>query len=381
MAKDKYKEYEGVLPGSVLSLVKKEVEKSKLNDAQIKDLLNRTKEAYDKSLIAPGEDIGIVTAESFGEPGTQMVLRTFHLAGVSEMQVTEGLPRLIEIFDARETPNKPIINVYLKKEYTKDEKTIRKVASKIKEIQLESVASQFSLNLMKATVEVNLDSKRLTDYGLKASEILSALESSMKGVGVKLSGKKIILTPKEGETSLVEVYKLKEKAKSVIVRGIKGITQVLPMKKNNELVVLCAGTNFKGVLELDEVDDKRTFTNDIHDTAKVLGIEAARQAIINESLSVVQSQGLDIDIRHTLFLADLMTSNGKVQGITRGGITGAKESVLARATFETPIPHLVNASLIGEKDNLNSVIENVIINQPIPLGTGLPGLIAKKGKK
>ena len=379
--KGSFKEYEGKLPGAILNEVEKEAEKAKLNASQIKELLERVMKAYEDSLISPGEDIGIVTAESFGEPGTQMTLNVFHFAGVSEMQVTEGLPRLIEIFDAREHPSKPIITVFLKKEFTKDDKTIRRVASMIKEIKLQEVASQFALNLMKASVEVNLDAGKLRNYGMKTAEVVKALEEGLKGVGVKELKNKVVLTPKEGETALGDVYKLKEKAKSLVVRGIKGITQVLPVRKNNELQILCAGTNFKDVLALDPVDDRRTYTNDIHETAKVLGIEAARQAIINESLAVIESQGLDIDIRHILFLSDLMTANGKVKGITRGGITGEKESVLARATFEMPIHHLVNASMIAEKDNLNSVIENVIINQPIPLGTGLPGLIAKKGKK
>ena len=81
-----------------------------------------------------------------------------------------------------------------------------------------------------------------------------------------------------------------------------------------------------------------------------------------------------------MFLSDVMTRNGEVKGVTRTGITGGKESVIARASFETPIKHIVNASLVGEVDKLNSVVENVIINQPVPLGTGLPGLFAKMKK-
>ena len=82
-----------------------------------------------------------------------------------------------------------------------------------------------------------------------------------------------------------------------------------------------------------------------------------------------------------MFLADIMTRTGVIKGITRGGISGEKESVLARASFETPMKHIINASLVGEKDQLNSVVENVILNQPIPLGTGLPGLITKMKEK
>ncbi|MEK6835446.1 MAG: DNA-directed RNA polymerase subunit A'', partial [Nanoarchaeota archaeon] len=129
------------------------------------------------------------------------------------------------------------------------------------------------------------------------------------------------------------------------------------------------------------VDEARTITNNIFMMAEFLGIESARQAIINEATNVIKQQGLDIDARHIMFLADVMTNSGKIKGITRSGITAEKESVLARASFETPIKHIVNASLIGEEDTLNSVIENVMVNQVVPLGTGLPGLIAKMRSK
>ena len=107
----------------------------------------------------------------------------------------------------------------------------------------------------------------------------------------------------------------------------------------------------------------------------------ARQAIINEASKVIEDQGLDIDMRHIIFIADVMTKTGDIKGITRSGITGEKESVLARASFEIPIRHIINASLIGEEDHLNSVIENVLLNQVVPLGTGLPGLVAKMKSK
>ena len=78
-----------------------------------------------------------------------------------------------------------------------------------------------------------------------------------------------------------------------------------------------------------------------------------------------------------MLVADLMVANGTVKGITRYGVVSEKASVLARASFETPLKHLFNAALEGEVDNLTSVVENVMINQPVPIGTGLPGLVTK----
>lgn len=372
-----YDKYKGDLSDKVIESIKEGAQKNKLSASDIKKVLDMAKEEYKKSMISPGEAIGIITAESFGEPGTQMVLRTFHFAGVSEMQVTEGLPRLIEIFDARKEPQTPIMEVHLKSAYTKDEKTIRKVASLIKEMTFKELSSEFSINIMKGSVESVLDNKKMKDYGFTRKYISDILIGQLKNMEIRESKRGFIFVLKEGSENLSEVYKMKEKIKDTIIRGIKGITQVLPTLKNGKMVILCGGSNLKEVLQLEQVDENKTKTNNIFEVASVLGIEAARQIIIEESLSVIEKQGLDIDIRHILLLADLMTSSGKISGITRGGIMSEKESVLARASFETPDVHLVNASLVGEEDNLKSVIENVILNQPVPLGTGLPGLVAK----
>lgn len=155
---------------------------------------------------------------------------------------------------------------------------------------------------------------------------------------------------------------------------------MLPIKQEGEFVILTTGSNLKKVFEIPEVDDTRTISNSVKEIEDVLGIEAAREAIINEALSVIKQQGLEVDIRHLMLIADLMTVTGTIKGVTRSGITSEKESVLARASFETPLRHIMNASLIGEEDYLNSVIENVLLNQPVPLGTGLPGLIARMKK-
>ena len=381
MTKSIYSEYEKLLPKGILEQARTECQDNRLNAKQVKKVLDKVKQVYEETRISPGEAIGTITAESFGEAGTQMTLDVFHFAGVSEMQVTQGLPRLIEVFDARANPKTPSMEVHLKQKYTKDEKTIRKAASKIKEMTLKDIAEEFSINMIKGSVDVTLDPKKVKDFGFTTKEIKNVLIESLKNIDVRETKKGFVFALKEESIDLTQVYKLKEKGKSTIIRGIKGITHVLPVKKDGKFVVMCAGSNLSDVLEMEEVEGKYAITNNIKEIAEVLGIEAARQSIINESVSVIEKQGLDIDIRHIMFISDIMTCTGDVKGITRGGITGEKESVLARASFETPIPHIIGASLVGEEDKLKSVIENVIMNQPIPVGTGLPGLVARMKKK
>ncbi|MFB0557900.1 MAG: DNA-directed RNA polymerase subunit A'', partial [Candidatus Bathyarchaeia archaeon] len=123
----------------------------------------------------------------------------------------------------------------------------------------------------------------------------------------------------------------------------------------------------------------RTTTNDIHEIAKILGIDAARNALIKEAHSVLEEQGLDVDVRHVMLVSDIMTNSGEVQQIGRHGISGEKSSVLARAAFELTIQHLVNAAIKGETDPLKGVIENIIVGQSMPLGTGSVELFMNMG--
>jgi DNA-directed RNA polymerase subunit A" len=173
----------------------------------------------------------------------------------------------------------------------------------------------------------------------------------------------------------------KEKLKKIVVSGVKGISDVLPTTRDGEYIIQTFGSNLKAITGYEGVDVSRTTSNDLYEVAKVLGIEAARNTIVSEILMVLDKQGLDIDIRHVLLIADTMCKSGTVEGITRHGVTAKKSSVLARASFEIPLQHLVNASMFGEVDRLSSVVENVMINQPIPVGTGLPGLVVKMDDK
>lgn len=369
------------VPKILLDELEAEAEAKKLTKGQAEKAREILRERYAAAKINPGEAIGMITAESFGEPGTQMTLNTFHFAGVAEVNVTLGLPRLIEILDARKEIKTPAMEIYLDKDVRNDPAKVKKVAAQIKEIKLQEVISEFSINMQKSQIELKFNKKRMKELNVD-DDLVTKILSGLKTASVKAQKEGLILTlkTKEGEESvgdLVDLYKLKEKVKEMIIKGVPGIKQVMPVKSKNEFIVITAGSNLKEVLELEGVDPTRTTTNNIFEAAKVLGIEAGRQAIIHEAATVIKDQGLDVDIRHIMFLADIMTATGSIRGITRSGITGEKESVLARASFETPIKHIINAAIVGEEDHLNSVIENVLLNQPVPLGTGLPDLIAK----
>ncbi|NJL43740.1 MAG: hypothetical protein HC945_00225 [Nitrosarchaeum sp.] len=190
-----------------------------------------------------------------------------------------------------------------------------------------------------------------------------------------------MIAPEGSDEPLKDIYHLREKIKEVYVNGIKGIRQVLPVKRGDEYLIVTAGSNIKDVLKVEGVDPTRVMTNNLYEIQKQFGIEAARQAVMNEILKVTDAQGIDIDVRHIMLVADAMTMSGQVLGINRYGIVKEKPSVLARASFETPMKHMMNAAIMGEIDELNSIIENVMVNQPIPTGTGMVDLIAKVKKE
>ncbi len=325
----------------------------------------------DENLDA-GEAIGLVTAQSFGESSTQMVLRTFHMAGVQEMQVTSGLPRLIEIFDARKTPSSPKMEIYLNQEHNNSEKA-KIFAEKIKEVKIKEIASQINLDFSGKKIEIIIDKKGLKQTHTSIKKVVEKLND----LGFKAKEKADSIVLGTDDLDFKSIYKLKEKLKGTTISGVKGINQILIVKRGADYIIMTLGTNLKDLIGFKEVDGKRTISNDFYEVAGVLGIEAARQLIVNEVQEVLKSQGLDINMRHLKLISDAMTNVGVVKGVTRMGIIAQKESILARATFEIPDKQFINASIKGSKDKLVSVIENIILNQPVPVGTGLPGLMVE----
>ena len=369
---DLYKEYKDRIPPKLLDELKSKItDKTKKSDVQ--QILKLLEEEYQYAQVDAGESVGLVAAESLGEPGTQMTLNTKRFQGVSELQTTIGLPRLIEIFDGRKTLETPLMEIFLKdKKITAEEVT--KVAGRIKQTSLGELAKKFDVNVADSTVVVELDKDALNQAGIRTSTIAKELDKLLKNTSIKSENDTISIKLNKDGDDLNKLYALKEEAKGTFVSGIKGISQVLPVKKGEEYVIMTAGSNLKKVLKLEEVDSTKTTTNDIFETYDVLGVEASRQLIIEEVMKVIANQGLNIDLRHIMLVADTMCVTGSVKGITRYGIVGEKSSVLARASFETPIKHIIEASVRGEKDPLNSIIGNLMINQPIPTGTGLPKL-------
>jgi len=354
-----------------------------ITDAQFKRIFKRVMKEYEKTRIQGCEAVGVIAAQSIGEPGTQMTMRTFHYAGVAEINVTLGLPRLIEIMDARKVPSTPTMAVYLEPGYNDDRDRARDVSWQIEAAALHEFGDiTIDMENMQVIVALNKDVCKRRKIGV--AEIIENTPKKIRerrhyrDFSHESSEEDALITflPKNPE-SYQNLFQLAEHVRNVIVQGINNIERVVVRKEDGEYILYTEGSNLNGVFGVKGVDTTRIRTNNISEIAEVLGIEAARNAIIHEVNSTLNEQGISVDARHIMLIADMMCMEGEVKQIGRHGIAGEKESVLSRAAFEVTVNHLLDAAVANETDELNGVTENVIVGQPIHLGTGDVKLIAK----
>ncbi|HIP85505.1 MAG TPA: DNA-directed RNA polymerase subunit A'' [Pyrodictium sp.] len=345
-----------------------------LTPEEAKKIIEYVLQEYDNSLIEPAEPVGTVAAQSIGEPGTQMTLRTFHYAGVREFNVTLGLPRFIELVDAKKEPSTPIMYIYLDEEHRYDEQKAREVARRIEFTRIVNVASEVDIDLVNFSIVVRLDPVMLEDKGVSIDQVKKTLERLKIGEIDQSPDDPyviIIKLPLTESISIMDLQKKREKVLNAKIKGIRKIKRVVIQRIGNEYVLVTEGSNLKEVLNVPGVDSTRTITNSIKEIEEVLGIEAARTALIREMKNVLDEQGLDVDIRHLILVADIMTQTGRIRQIGRHGVSGEKLSALARAAFEMTVQNLYEAAASGEEDRLLGVAENVIVGGVVNVGTGM----------
>ena len=365
------------LPPSIIEEFAEHILKEGLQK-RIKDITERALEDYAKNKIDPAEACGIVGAQSIGEPGTQMTMRTFHYAGVAEINVTLGLPRLIEIVDARSSPSTPMMNIYLTEEYRHDAELAKIVANQIEITELNDIA-EIEADLTNLMITVRPDKAAIKSKGISTDDLVEVI-GKIRKIDTK-GNKDGSITVSLDDPSYKSLLDVNEKLKNLKVKGVDGINRIIIRKEPGEgYVIYSEGSNLDKVLEIEGVDQNRTSTNDIQAVGRVLGIEAARNMIIQEAHNTLSEQGLNVDLRHIMLVADIMTSEGEVKAIGRHGISGEKSSVLSRAAFEITVNHLLQAARKGESDTLMGVAENIIVGQPVNLGTGAVELVMKRTK-
>jgi len=340
----------------------------------------------------PYEAVGITTAQSIGEPGTQMTMRTFHYAGVATVNVTQGLPRIIEIVDARKVPKTPTMLIYLDelnlkgKPLNTNEKEVRKMAAGIEMTTTGDIAA-IDVEITQRHINLQLINSNLKLKGMNGAEVRDKLSRALRlyiqadnedrpkrlTIIPGVSKEEDLATLASDPPTYTALLALEDKIKKLRLKGLPDVIRANvqgPSRETGEYYISTIGSNLARVSEFAGVDRARTYTNNINEIHGYLGIEAARQAIINEMSDTLEGAGLDVDIRHLLTVSDVMTSEGAVRAIGRHGVSGSKHSILARSAFEVTVTHLLQAGVIGERDELSGVTENIIVGQPVALGTG-----------
>jgi len=361
------------LPFKILDAIEKYVSENKLSDSDKSNLIEKARGIYLKSTYDSQEPLGIVAAQSLSEPTTQMTMRTYHFAGTAGIQVTLGLPRLLEIFDARKEPKTPTMTIYLLPEYQTEEKA-RQIAERIRESKVKDIIASDTINLTDLEIRCKLSVKDMKDLDLEIGTLPKKIK--LRNVDIKVDGNELVATYKKPD--IKDIFRLKFKLLESYLTGIKGVSQTVVDRNNKgELRINTLGSDLKKVLKMEGIDTTRTTSNNIFEILDVLGVEAARNAIIEQAMYTIEEQGLGVNVRYVMLLADLMTVDGLIRPIGRYGVVGHKPSTLARAAFEETKKHLTRAAVKGEVDYLNGVIENVMINELVPVGTGSYELIGK----
>tara|TARA_Y100000994_G_scaffold54358_1_gene43826 strand:- start:5911 stop:7467 length:1557 start_codon:yes stop_codon:yes gene_type:complete len=358
---------------------------AKLTKKQADSLVSEASSAQEIAKIDPYEAAGIITAQSIGEPGTQMTMRTFHYAGVATVNVTQGLPRIIEIVDARKVPDTPTMTIRLEGKNAESADAARKLAASI-EITTTVNIADIETDVAQRRLVLKLRKGNLKQKAMTGAEVKDKLERALR-LYVEADKEKnpstLTLIPgiqteddmktlAENPPSYTELLQLEDKIRDLRLKGVPNIQRanVQLDDSTGEYYLSTIGSNLSRISDMDGIDRSRTYTNNIIEIYEYLGIEAARQAIINELQATLDGARLEVDVRHLLMVSDVMTSEGEVRAIGRHGVSGTKHSILARAAFEVTVNHLLKAGIIGETDKLTGVAENIIVGQPISLGTG-----------
>jgi len=373
-----------------------------LSRAQMEQFFASCLRKYRGAQIEPGSAVGAVGAQSIGEPGTQMTLKTFHFAGVASMNVTLGVPRIKEIINAARKVSTPIIKAELVNPY--DASQARAVKGRLERTELGQVCTSIRevLDTAESYIAIELDLQRIAELHLAVSAakvrmaILNQPKLKIKENDLFVESTSIlkVLVGRCDTNALFELHRLRIALKTVIVSGIKEVTRaIITLKEDGEKTpeerasgrpchrLLVEGIGMRAVMSVGGVCGERTRSTHIMEVEKTLGIEAARKTIVDEIEYTMSHHGMDIDTRHVALLADVMCFRGEVLGITRFGVPKMKQSVMMLASFEKTTDHLFEAAVHSRTDAVAGVSECIIMGIPIPLGTGIFKLLQRTKKE
>ena len=330
-----------------------------LSMMQLENFLELAAKKYAGASIDPGTAVGAVGAQSIGEPGTQMTLKTFHFAGIASMNITLGVPRIKEIINASKNISTPVITAPLENKFSPEiaKATSARIEKCLLGDLIDYIDEVYTDSEAYLLIKVDLDHIKQRKVDLTITNIAEALLAvsalKLKADMITIVGKtKLRVVPSTAKSTMFfALQTLRQEAPKVMVKGHKGIERCIISldKKTKEHKLMVEGTDVRAVMGTRGVAGTRVTSNHVIEVERALGIEAARNRIMYEIQYTMKEHGMTIDARHVMLLADLMTFKGEVHGITRFGIAKMKDSVFMLASFEKTADHLFEAALHGTK--------------------------------
>ena len=268
------------------------------------------------NLVEIGQAVGIVAAQAIGEPGTQLTMRTFHIGGIAGSDITQGLPRVEEIFEARPP---------------KGESIISEVNGKVL-----SIEKQDKSYVIK--IEADDKQKTIKEYQVPSGTTLKVTEGELIGQGSQLS---------EGHIDLKKLYKTMgwEAVYRYIIQEIQEVYATQGEAINDKHIEIIIRQLFSRVMVLKEGD-----------TPFSVG-DVVEQDEFQEANEEVKKNSGEKAVGEKMLL-----------GITKVALS--TDSFLSAASFQETARVLINAAVQGKEDKLRGLKENVIIGKLIPAGTG-----------
>ncbi|KAI9230657.1 MAG: DNA-directed RNA polymerase II subunit RPB1 [Piptocephalis tieghemiana] len=424
--------------------VRRVLEEYRLSAPAFEWIMEEIESRFATSLVSPGEMVGTLAAQSIGEPATQMTLNTFHFAGVSSKNVTLGVPRLKEVINVATNIKTPSLTVYLDEEYGKNIDRAQEVQARVQHADLAALTLSSEIiydpDLGRTVVAEDAEDvetwyeleaeapdtvvHRLSPWVLRLRLDPKALQASLvdldwvkEKMRASFRDDMYIMTSQadDHDRAIVRCRIIYEEGKTVFdhdepedvflrrlesdmlhnisITGIPGINRVYMVVKQRtmvspsgefdrhpEWVLDTEGCALADVMSVEGVDFTRAYSNSIIEIMDVLGIEAARKALLLEMRMVIEFDGSYVNHRHLALLCDAMTARGKLMPITRHGINRTETGALARSSFEETVEILMEAASSAETDACRGVTENIILGQLAPLGTGSFDLILDEEK-
>jgi DNA-directed RNA polymerase III subunit RPC1 len=379
---------------------------AKISQSALESFIGLCLTKYHRSRVQPGHAVGAIGAQSIGEPGTQMTLKTFHFAGVAGMSITQGVPRIKEIINASSTISTPVITCVLSNKI--NESAARMVKARVEKTFLRDIISYvedvWHPNGAYIAMRIDWDTVNALFVDIQPHDIIRAINKhkplkwGKSGTSVRISSslirvevpdpnaakKRPTKTARNQKEFFERVQQIKALIPDVVIKGYADCQRAIIKKdtapnKNGdyECQLLVEGYGFKDCMTTPGIEPYTTKSNHVMEVRDVLGIEAARSTIVREISSVMGN--MDIDPRHMQLLADVMTFKGDVYGITRFGLQKTRDSVLQLASFEKTPDHLFEAAARGKVDSIDGVSECIIMGQSVKLGTGAMQVIRPLG--